>query len=134
MIRLLTYQTTSNELRRFAGIMATVFAFIGAWVYWREGRMAVWTIVASLVILVPGIFIPRLLAPFYRLWMNVGHGLGWINTRIILGVMFFGIITPLGLFRRVIGKSGLQLRITPEYETYAIPCKGRTPEHFNWQF
>ena len=134
MLHLLHYPATKIEFRRFAGIMAMVLALIGAWTYWREGRVAVWAIVASAGFLVPGLLMPRLLAPVYCLWMNLGHSLGWINTRIILGLMFFGIMTPLGIFRRTIGKSGLQLRIEADHETYAAICKGRSADHFNWQF
>jgi multisubunit Na+/H+ antiporter MnhG subunit len=54
----------------------------------------------------------------FKGWMKFAHALGWVNTRILLVLFFFLIITPVSLFMRMIGKDLLSRRIEPELETY----------------
>ncbi len=84
--------------------------------------------------LILGIAWPRILRPFYQLWMNLGLALGWLNTKVIIAAMFFIIITPLGLCRRLLAGPTLHLSKDPDSDTYSIPAKERSREHFRWQF
>ncbi len=59
---------------------------------------------AALVSLVLGMFFQRVLTPFSRLWMSIGHGLGWINSKIILSFVFFFIITPISVLMKALGR------------------------------
>jgi hypothetical protein len=52
--------------------------------------------------------------------MKIGHVLGWINTRIILGVVFFIIFAPVALFMRLFGKDPMHRRLDATAETYRI--------------
>lgn len=61
----------------------------------------------------------------YKGWMVFAHALGWVNTRILLVLFFFLIITPVALFMRMIGKDSLSRRIEPELETYWNDREGR---------
>jgi hypothetical protein len=63
---------------------------------------------------------PRSLTHVYRLWMTVGEVLGWINTRIILGVLFYLLFTPLGLCMRLRGKDVLSLTRRSDLSSYWI--------------
>jgi hypothetical protein len=66
------------------------------------------------------------LKKLYRPWMKVGHILGWINTRFILGFVFFLLITPIGLIRRCCGKDALQRTYDPKLTTYRKPSIQQT--------
>jgi hypothetical protein len=66
--------------------------------------------------------------------MAVGHGLGWINTRILLSVVFYGLFTPLGFVRRRLGKEALPLRFEPDAETYRLVRQARPVSHIVRQF
>lgn len=62
-------------------------------------------------------FFPRLLRFPYILWMMFAAVLGWVNTRVILGIIFFGMFTPVALFFRMIGKDPLARKFSAK-ETY----------------
>lgn len=131
MIKFEKYSASEQVLRQFAGIFATAFAVVAAWVYWRNGTLQIWALTLFVILLVLGAVMPKRLAAFYSLWMNFGHGLGWVNTRLILILMFYGIFTPVGLFFRILGKRGLQLTTLPKTKTYAIPSVRRASNHFD---
>lgn len=57
----------------------------------------------------------------YRGWMKFAYALGWVNTRILLTLFFFLIITPVAVAMRLLGKDILSQRLDPGAETYWIP-------------
>jgi hypothetical protein len=77
---------------------------------------------------------PHSLERVYRLWMAVGEVLGWINTRLILGVLFYGLFTPLGLLMRLRGKDPMRRALAPEAETYRVRRQPRPSSHMRHQF
>ena len=76
----------------------------------------------------------RALGPVHRVWMIIGHLLGWINTRIILGILFYLIVTPVGMVLRFRGKDPMQRRFDPRATTYRLPRQERPPSHMKHQF
>lgn len=109
-----------RDLRIFATIVATGFTLIGAVSFYRHRAEAThlfawtcWWIAAGLVAL--ALVAPSWLRPFHRGWVALGHVLGFINTRIILGLTFFGMFAPFGwASRRVFGRDPLQLARSPK--------------------
>lgn len=94
--------------RRFGltvGVAFLVFAGIAAW---RAHPLA-WRMLGSLgaALLVAGVLVPRALLPVERVWMRLAHLLSRVTTPIIMGALFFGIITPIGLVRRALGRPAL---------------------------
>ena len=77
---------------------------------------------------------PRSLTQVYRLWMTVGEVLGWLNTRIILGVLFYALFTPMGLFMRLRGKDPMRSTLAPEVESYRVVRQPRSSAHMMHQF
>ena len=77
---------------------------------------------------------PRSLTQIYRLWMRVGEVLGWINTRIILGVLFYLLFTPLGVYMRLRGKDPMRRTLAPEAESYRVVRQPRSASHMRHQF
>lgn len=134
MIKIEKKNASNAELRQFAGVLIVVLAVIEAWMYWRTGDIS--PLIAALIIMMlfPAVAMPRLLAPLHSLWMKLGHGLGWVNTHIILLLMYLLILTPVGLLRRALGKRGLKLAGDHSARTYAVLSKQRSPKHFDWLF
>ena len=104
------HETWRNERQLgflFAGVCLIV-AFWPLWplstpdTYWLIGAGA-WTAVA--------LAYPRVLVSFYRAWMAFGHVLGWINTRLILGLVFVVLVIPTGLILRLTGKDLMRMRL-----------------------
>jgi hypothetical protein len=77
---------------------------------------------------------PRSLTHVYRLWMTVGEVLGWINTRLILGVIFYLLFTPLGVCMRLRGKDPMRRTLSPEAESYRVVRQPRPYSHMRHQF
>jgi len=66
--------------------------------------------------------------------MTVGEILGWLNTRLILGVLFYGLFTPLGLLMRLRGKDAMRRTLTPEADSYRVVRQPRPASHMLHQF
>jgi hypothetical protein len=103
----MTRNTDAAQLRKFGLLVGGIFCAIGLWpAVIRGAGPRSWALIVGVLLLVPALLAPRVLAPVYRIWMTVGEALGWINTRILLGVVFYGLITPMGL----IGVSAARIR------------------------
>lgn len=90
------------ELRKFGLSVGAAFAVLGAVSRWRGHELPpniLWTLAALLA--VPGLLAPALLAPVQRAWMGFAMALGQVNTRIILGVLFYLAVTPIGFATRL---------------------------------
>jgi hypothetical protein len=70
----------------------------------------------------------------FRLWLLIGEILGWVNTRILLAIIFFAILTPISLLRRIFVRDPLHLKWNPELPSYVTPVAPREPAHFRFQF
>lgn len=100
--------------RSFGLLFMVVFAAFGVHgLYWSsEGSVYGW-FAASVVVGLFALFIPRLLAPFNEAWFLLGELLGRVASPIVLGVIFFGLLTPVGLITRLFGRDELHLRCRP---------------------
>lgn len=107
-----------NILRKFGIVVGLVFLIIALWPLLKGGTYRLWALVPGLVLFVPGLFSPLLLRQPYKLWMVLAHILGWINTRIILGVVFFIVMTPIALVLKLLGKDFLHRRIEGQKASY----------------
>jgi len=125
-----------KELRQFSFIVGGVFSLIGVWpLLFRGTPPRFWALAAGGGLIILGLLLPRALAPVYRGWMVLGHALGWLNTRIILGLLFYGMITPMGLVMRLFGKDPLRLRPPGgEVESYRVECTPRERTHMSKLF
>ncbi len=125
-----------KQLRSFGLMVGGVFAAMSLWpVLFRGDDPRLWTLVLASLLVIPALLLPRSLAPVYRGWMMVGHVLGWINTRIILGVIFYGLFTPIGLVRRfLLAKDSMRRKFEPEADTYRIVRQSRPSSHMKRQF
>ena len=101
---------TSNKAIRSFGITISIILFIiyGFLIYYGKEDSQFFAIIA--LTLVAGIILPILLKPIYLVWMIFAVILGWIMTRIILSVIFYLIITPIGIVTRLIGDDFLGLK------------------------
>jgi len=72
------------------------------------------------VLLLAGITVPTLLGPVQRGWMGLAHLLSKITTPIFMGIVYFVVITPIGLFRRMIGKNAMIPASSPATGYWAV--------------
>ena len=124
----------TKQLRSFGLLVGGVFAVLGLWPMLFGGGMRLWGIIPGVLLLfLAGIF-PTALGPIHKGWMKIGHVLGWINTRIILSVVFYGMFVPMGFFMRLRGKDPMRRRFEPEADSYRVPSRGRPGSHLLRQF
>jgi hypothetical protein len=128
-------QSQTKELQSFGLIVGGIFSVIGLWpVVFRSENPRVWAVALGVGLIGLGLVIPRSLKQVYKVWMRIGHALGWVNTRILLGVIFYGLITPMGLFLRLLGKDAMRRVLVQEAPTYRIARSPRSPMHMKNQF
>jgi len=125
----------TKQLRSFGRMVGGIFALIGVWpVVWRGEPLRLWSLILGGVLIALALVWPRSLTQVYRLWMTVGGVLGWINTRIILGVLFYLLFTPIGLCMRLRGKDPMRRTLSPEAESYRVVRQLRPYSHMRHQF
>ncbi len=124
-----------HELRNFGLIVGGVFALIGLWPMVRHGEsLRVWALGLAAGLISLGLIAPMLLAPVFKWWMKLGHAMGWVNTRIILGALYFAIITPMGVVMRLFGWDPMGRKWDRESQTYRVVREARPPSHMKRQF
>lgn len=124
-----------KQYRQFGLMVGGIFAAIGVWPLLRKGEdIRLWAVVLGTLLMVPALVLPKSLGPIYRLWMILGHALGWVNTRIILGAIFFGLITPMGLVMRMAGKDSMRRNYEKTSDTYRVLRSPRPGSHMLRQF
>ena len=106
--------------RSFGLVFAAVFTIIGLWPLVRVGEVRLWSLAIAAVFFAVGIVAPRALAPLNRLWFRIGIMLGKIVTPIVMGLLFFVTVTPVGFLMRLFGKDPLRLKREPAAKTYWI--------------
>ena len=127
--------TKTKQQRSFGLTVGGIFAIIGLWPVLFHGQdPRLWAVVLAALLIIPALVFLKSLDLPYRGWMAVGQALGWINTRIILGIIFYGVVTPIGLVIRLLGKDPMHRRFEPESDTYRVVRKPRSTSHMERQF
>ena len=101
------YKLPSNK--SFGIFFFIFFLIVGLYykVYFAE--IKIWVLVVSLLFLTLGILNSKILTPLNKLWFNFGILLGKIASPLIMGIIFFLIVTPIGLLMKILGKDILKL-------------------------
>lgn len=112
-----------KQLRQFGFIMAGgLILFFGLLIPWIWDRaFPLWPWIAAGIFAASGLIYPRMLSPIFSVWLKIGHVLGWINTRIILGVVFFVIFFPVALILKALHKDPMARRFEPDQASYRVP-------------
>lgn len=129
--------TERKGIRDFGIVFAVVGALYGGWSVWRgHPTRALVSVSIGAAILCGSLAAPALMRPLWRGWIAFGHALGWLNTRLILGILFYLVFTPLGLLFRLVGRDALALRRDPGRSSYWEPCDaaGASPERLRRLF
>lgn len=116
---------TAAEGRKFAFTVGIAFLVLAGISYWR-GHTRVPAVLGSLggVLILAGLVAPTALGPVQRGWMNFAHMLSKVTTPIFMGIVYFLVITPIGLFRQMIGGNAMVSRSTPETGYWVVRDPG----------
>jgi len=129
-------QTSKKEIRDFGltfGLFtAILFGGFFPWVF--ERAYPVWPWYVMVVSGGIALIAPLILKPIYRIWMVVGQVFGWINTRIILGLIFFVVFTPYSLVLKLLDKDLLSRKLDKKIKSYRIETKPKPSENMENPF
>lgn len=106
--------------RSFGFTFATVFGLVGAWMLWRSNEYFVAAIATAAAFLVVALAVPRLLHPLNVAWMRLAALLNRIVSPIVMGAIYFAVLTPVAVAMRLRGRDELRRRFEPELSTYWI--------------
>ena len=104
----------NDNNKSFGILFFIVFLIIAIWPVLTSESIRVWAIILSLIFLVLGIINSKLLTPFKKIWIKLGEILGKFIAPIVMGFIYFLIITPIGLFMRLIKKDLLSIKFHKE--------------------
>ena len=109
--------------RSFGLVFFVVFLLISIYPFLKDGNIRIWSLIISFIFLVLGLLNSNLLSPLNKLWFKFGLLLGKIISPIIMGIIFFLVVTPIAVIMRLLKKDLLNLKFK-ENKTYWIDKSG----------
>lgn len=126
---------TTSELRKFgfstAGMLVLFFDVLIPWIW--NLAWPIWPIYASAILITMALIFPAALSPVYAIWMQFAEVLGWINTRIILSLIFFLIFFPFGVIMRIFNDP-MRRSLDKTVESYRVISKSPKIENMERPF
>ena len=113
---------TTKDIRLWALVMTAALTVVGfiQILIWSHQRAALIFWIVGALFLISGLLFPLALKPIYRGWLKFAEALALINTRLILGLMFFLVFTPIGLLLRLFGKDLIKERWDGNARSYFV--------------
>ena len=106
--------------RSFGLLFFLVFVIISFWPLLNEGPVRIWSIVIAIIFLFLGLLSSKLLTPLNILWYKFGSFLGSIVAPIIMGIIFYLVVTPTGLIMKIRNKNLLNMKFDNKKKSYWI--------------
>ena len=109
--------------RSFGIVFFIVFLLIALYPLLKDNDLRIWSLVISFIFLILGLINSKILTPLNRLWFKFGLLLGKFISPLIMGIIFFVVVTPIGIIMRLLKKDLLNLKYNKK-ETYWINKSG----------
>ena len=109
--------------RSFGIVFFIVFLLIALYPLSYSGEIRDWSVIISLIFLVLGLLNSKILTPLNKLWFKFGIFLSKIISPLIMGIIFFLVVSPIGLIMRIFGKDVLNLKYNKN-QSYWIEKNG----------
>jgi hypothetical protein len=115
----INWKPSRRELRQFSALWVGFFGLVGAYCLWIGGSLTaavvLWAISAAGVV---GWVVPQFIRPIYVMWLALAMPIGWTISHLLLLVMYYLVLTPIGLIMRVCGYDPLQRRFDRNAASY----------------
>lgn len=117
---------SDRQLRQFCGIWLPAFALSIGFMLWskfqlQQAALIMWSVVA--VIGIVGVLKPRWIKPLIVVWMVAAFPIGWVISHLMLALIYYGCMTPIGLIMRLVGRDPLVRRLDRSADTYWVVRK-----------
>ena len=133
----INWNPSKKELRQFAGLVLLFFGVFGAVVYHKSGSLesAAWIWVPAVLVGTLGLAAPRAIRYIYVGWICAAFPIGWVVSHLLLGFVFYFVLTPCGLLLRAFGHDPMHRAFDPKAKTYWVERPQREGvEHYFRQF
>ena len=107
-------QISKSSNKSFGIVFFIVFLIIAFYPLFYEGSLRIWSLIISIIFLILGLTNSKVLTPLNNIWISFGIILGKVISPLIMGIIFFFVVTPIGVFMRIIGKDLLNLKFTKQ--------------------
>jgi len=126
-------KTEKKELRKFGIAFSLILAVLGVLLLWRGRDYYYYFFILSAASLFLGLFLPFVLKPVHQISKTLSILMSWFVTRVILIVLFYLIVTPIGLLMKLFGKNLLDLKFDKNTDSYWITRKTLKYEKKNYE-
>jgi hypothetical protein len=113
-----------KDLRIFSGLLIPFFALI-SFLAWRRGTIELetvwWIVTVAAAVGIVGLIWPAIIRWVYVVWMAAVFPIGWVMSYLLVGVVFYLVVTPIGLIMRLCGRDPMQRKFDPQAKTYWQP-------------
>ncbi len=113
-------KSSRKNLREFGFTIGAAFLIIALFLFWKGNLLSLYFFLPALIFFLTGFFAPKILLPLHKAWMTLAVILGFFSTRVILILLYYLVITPIGIFGKIAGKKFLDEEISPSAESYWI--------------
>lgn len=125
-----------EQLKSFgliAGLaVAIVFGLFLPWLF--DHAFPRWPWIVTTVLWFSALVRPQVLKPVSRTWLTIGEWLGWFNTRVLLGLIYYTVFLIAGLIMRVIGKDPMARELDRSADSYRVESSARPKNHVEEPF
>jgi Saxitoxin biosynthesis operon protein SxtJ len=129
------HRSDNAELRNFGllfgAFLATLFGVIPLV---RHHFMPAWPWIVAALLGLLAFLVPAALVYPHRLWIHLGSALGWLNTRVLLSLVYLLIVVPIALLMRWFGGDPMVRKFEPARDSYRTPMKQRSSKHLERPF
>ena len=127
-------QSSKADLRKFGYTLGIAFGLLGGYFLWRGKPFALYVLALAAIFLLFGFIAPILLKPVQKAWMMLALLMGWVMTRVILAIVFYLVITPIGLVLRLTGKDFMNRSFPGKEGSYWLDHAERVKDDYERQF
>ncbi len=122
-----------TTLRKFGLTVGTVLLIVAIVLYLTGKSSSVIFGGAGVLLILFGLILPNILKPLNKIWMTLAVILGWFMSRLILFILFYIVITPIGFFLKIAGKDFLNLRTDKNSDSYWEKREKRVKEKIDYE-
>ncbi len=118
---------SKKDLRKFGLTVGIVLLVISVIIFLFDKSSYIYFGIIGGILVLAGAFFPSVLKPVNKVWMTLALILGWFMSRVILTILFYLVLTPIGFIAKIFGKRFLSLKIDTEEKSYWEKREERLP-------
>lgn len=124
---------SKKDLRKFGITVGIALLIASLLLFWSDKSSYIYFLIAGAFLIFMGLSYPDILKPLNKVWMALAIILGWFMSRIILSILFYLVLTPIGLIAKIFGKRFLNLRIDKNAKSYWVQREVISPENGDYE-